>query len=117
MCGGGRGTRRLRGGSLPAAYERKPSGRGRRRRADAPHPAGRRYRPQRSLSAAPAQTSRAVLHAPGSLSPGKITIKGAPAARPRRAAQTLDTDLSRQDIGTYQEDGGRIAVLSYYSAG
>jgi hypothetical protein len=27
-----------RGGGLPATYERKPSGRGRHRRADAPHP-------------------------------------------------------------------------------
>src|SRR5450755_1639351 len=32
-------------------------------------------------------------------------LKGAPAARPRCAAQTLDTDLSRQDLGTYQEGG------------
>jgi hypothetical protein len=48
---------------------------------------------------------QAVLRSPGSLSPGKITIKGAPAARPRCAAQTLDTDLPRQDLGTYQEDG------------
>ena len=36
--GNGGATRQLRGGSLPATYERKPSGRGRRRRADAPHP-------------------------------------------------------------------------------
>jgi hypothetical protein len=47
----------------------------------------------------------AVLLAPDSLLPGKFTIKGAPAARHRCAAQTLDTDLSRQDLGTYQEDG------------
>jgi predicted ABC-type ATPase len=49
--------------------------------------------------------SRAVLRSPGSLSPRKITIKGAPLARPRCAGQTLDTDLPRQDLGTYQEDG------------
>jgi hypothetical protein len=48
--------------------------------------------PQRRASA----DGRAVLLAPGSLSPGKITIKGAPAARRRYAAQTLDTDLPRQ---------------------
>ena len=52
--------------------------------------------------------SRAVLRSPGSLSPRKITIKGAPRARPRYAGQTLDTELSRQDLGTYQEDGGRV---------
>jgi hypothetical protein len=53
----------------------------------------------------------AVLRSPGSLSPRKITIKGAPAARRRFAAQTLDTDLPRQDLGTYQEDGERLGKL------
>jgi hypothetical protein len=57
--------------------------------------------PQRRAST----NGRAVLLAPGSLSPRKITIKGTPAACRRFAAQTLDTDLSRQDLGTYQEDG------------
>ena len=44
----------------------------------------------------------------------KITIKGAPGARRWRdgASATLDSDLCRQDLGTYQEDGkaeGRAA--------
>jgi hypothetical protein len=73
--------------------------------APTPRSAGRRYRPQRSRSAAPAQRAGAVLRSPGSLSPRKITIKGTPAARLRFAAQTLDTDLPRQVLGTYQEDG------------
>jgi hypothetical protein len=60
--------------------------------------------PQRRAST----NGRAVLLAPGSLSPRKITIKGAPAARRHYAAQTLDTDLARQDLGIYQEDGGRL---------
>ena len=55
---------------------------------------------------------RAVLHAPGSLLPRKITIKGVPTARHRYAAQTLDTDLPRQDLGTCQEDGGRVAAFN-----
>ena len=58
------------------------------------------------------RNGRAVLLTPGSLSPRKITIKGAPAARPRFAAQTLDTDLPRQDPGTYQEDGPLDSGLS-----
>jgi hypothetical protein len=70
--------------------------------------------PRTRRQAAPAATipqrrastdGRAVLLAPGILSPRKITIKGTPAARRRFAAQTLDTDLPRQDLGTYQEDG------------
>ena len=59
--------------------------------------------PQRRASA----NGRAVLRAPGSLSPRKITIKGAPAARRCAMAQAppLTADLPRQDLGTYQEDG------------
>ncbi len=34
----------------------------------------------------------------------KITIKSAPAPSPLRG-ETIDTDLPRQDLGTYQEDG------------
>jgi hypothetical protein len=50
-----------------------------------PASAGRRYRPQRSRSAAPARMSRAVLLAPGSLSPCKITAQG----RLRRVAGAM----------------------------
>jgi hypothetical protein len=41
-----------------------------------PAPAGRRYRPQRSLSAATARMDRAVLLAPGILSPSKDHRQG-----------------------------------------
>ena len=49
----------------------------------------------------------AVLHAPGILSPGKLTLKGAPCGRVLRTAlrTALDRDLPRQDLGTYKEDG------------
>jgi hypothetical protein len=40
------------------------------------------------------------------VSPGKITVKGAPAARPLlRNGRPLSTDLTRQVLGTYQKDG------------
>ena len=51
------------------------------------------------------KADRAVRLAPGILSPRKITIKGAPAGASPQAGQILDTDLSRQDPGTYQTDG------------
>ncbi len=56
---------------------------------------------------APARAGRAVLHAPGILSPRKITVKCARYARVLRMAlrATPDCDLPRQDLGTYQEDG------------
>jgi hypothetical protein len=66
--GNGGATRQLRGGSLPATYERKPSGRGRRRRADAPHPQAGGTGRNGPLSAAPVRiagpssTRRAVSH-------------------------------------------------------
>ena len=53
------------------------------------------------------RVGRAVLHAPGILSPRKITVKGARVAAAMALRATLECDLPRQDIGTYQEDGGR----------
>jgi len=51
------------------------------------------------------KADRAVRLAPGILSPRKITIKGAPTGASPQPGQTLDTDLPRQDPGTYQTDG------------
>jgi hypothetical protein len=43
---------------------------------------------------------------PGIVSPGKITVKGAPAARRLlRNRRPLSTDLARQVLGTYRKDG------------
>jgi len=51
---------------------------------------------------------RAVLHAPGSLSPRKLTLKDATFGRVLRTAlrAALDRELPRPDLGTYPEDGG-----------
>ena len=57
-------------------------------------------------------SAEAVLHAPGSLSPGKLTLKGASSGRVLRTAlrAALDRELSRQDLGTYQEDVARVGA-------
>jgi hypothetical protein len=68
----------LRGGGLPATYGREPTGRGCRRRSPAPPPAGSRHRAATNPQRRSRTESRAVLRSPGSLSPAKITIKGAP---------------------------------------
>jgi hypothetical protein len=96
----GRRRPRPMGGSPPVA-----------RAAAAPMPRTRRQAvPAATVPQRRARTDgRAVLRLPGSLSPRKITIKGAPGARRRFAAQTLDSDLTRQDLGTYQEDGRELA--------
>ena len=76
-----------------------------RRRTAAPYPqpgASRRYA---AAVTARTEADRAVRLAPGILSPRKITIKGAPTGASPQAGQTLDTDLPRQDPGTYQTDG------------
>lgn len=106
-------TRRCRGGSLARSLREESL----RSRAAAAAPMPRTRSPAALAathhpSAPRAQhgTGRVVLLAPGSLSPCKITVKGAPAARRRCAAQTLDNDLSRPDLGTYQEDGRRIGL-------
>jgi hypothetical protein len=100
------GRRPARGLWAVALRPRSPSPRRR------PAPAGRRYQAATIPQCRASRNGRAVLPAPGSLSPRKITIKGAPAARRRCAAQTLDTDLPRQDLGTYQEDGERRGSLT-----
>jgi len=48
---------------------------------------------------------------PGILSPGKITVKGAPAARRLlRNRRPLSSDLARQVLGTYRKDGAERGV-------
>ena len=69
----------------------------------APHPSTggpRRYAP--AMTRAGEHQARAVLHAPGILSPGKPTLKGAPCGRVLRTAlrAALDRELPRQDLGT-----------------
>jgi hypothetical protein len=45
---------------------------------------------------------------PGIVSPGKITVKGAPAARRLlRNRRPLSTDHARQVLGTYRKDGAK----------
>jgi hypothetical protein len=53
------------------------------------------------------KSGRAVLLAPGIVSPRKLPVKGAPCGRvpPLRSGQTLDRELPRQKTGTCQEDG------------
>jgi len=55
------------------------------------------------------QKPTAVLLAPGILSPRKITVKTARSARALRVAlrASLDSGLTRQGIGAYQDDGSR----------
>jgi hypothetical protein len=63
--------------------------------------------PHRSPQGRARTDNGAVLRPADVLSPAKITIKGAPAARRWRdgASATLDGDLCQQDLGTSQEDG------------
>jgi hypothetical protein len=85
--GGGGATRQLGGGDLPATCERKPSGRGRRRRADAPHPQAGGTGRNVPLSAAPAPMAgpssgrRAVSHR--ERSPSRARLRRVAAARRR----------------------------------
>jgi hypothetical protein len=62
------------------------------------------------------RAGRAVLHAPGTLSPRKITVKCARSARVLWMAlrATLDSDLPRQDLGTYREDGGNLRTTGQF---
>ena len=108
LPGGQQGLACSGGGSLPAPFERKPSGRGRCRPAGCPAPAGRRPTPQRSPMTAPARAGRAVLHAPGILSPRKITFKGARCARVAGAMAlraTPECDLPRKDPAPIRRTG------------
>jgi hypothetical protein len=51
---------------------------------------------------------------PGIVSPGKITVKGAPAVRRLlRNRRPLSSDLARQVLGTYRKDGqGEVALYA-----
>ena len=75
-------NRRLRGGGLPRPSGREPYGRAAAAAPMPPHPQARRSPPLRARDDR-ARTSwpGAVLLAPGILSPGKITVKGARYAR------------------------------------
>ncbi len=89
------------------------------RQSAVPAPAGSRSRQPRAHHDRAARTGRAVLLAPGILSPCKITVKGARCARVANAMAlraTLECDLPRQDLGTYQEDGGKVEVTLCASA-
>ena len=51
---------------------------------------------------------------PGIVSPGKITVKGAPAARRLlRNRRPLSSDLARQVLGTYRKDGAKRIRVRY----
>jgi hypothetical protein len=51
---------------------------------------------------------------PGIVSPGKITVKGAPAARRLlRNRRPLSSDLARQVLGTYRQDGAMRELRSW----
>jgi hypothetical protein len=56
---------------------------------------------------------------PGIISPGEITVKGAPAARRLlRNRRPLSSDLARQVLGTYRKDGAmRRRATTLSSAG
>jgi len=54
---------------------------------------------------------------PGILSPVKITVKGAPAARRLlRNRRPLSSDLPRQVLGTYRKDGAERGDLLRYES-
>jgi hypothetical protein len=57
---------------------------------------------------------------PGIVLPGKVTVKGAPAARRLLRNRTpLSNDLARQVLGTYRKDGAergvRMPSIYYFS--
>jgi|SRR6516164_6587216 len=59
-----------------------------------------------ALGSAPCASGRGPSSVPGIVSPSKITVKGAPAARRLlRNRRPLSSDLARQVLGTYRKDG------------
>ena len=69
---------------------------------------GRLWRPAVTHPSAPrhAKAAAGPSFVPGILSPRKITVKGAPAARRLlRNRRPLSSDLARQVLGTYRKDG------------
>jgi len=65
---------------------------------------GSRYRAMRKPGVAPSSV-------PGILSPDKVTVKGAPAARRLlRNRRPLSGDLARQALGTYRKDRAERGV-------
>ena len=55
---------------------------------------------------APCEAAGGPSSVPGIVSPGKVTVKGAPAARRLlRNRRPLSSDLARQVLGTYRKDG------------
>jgi len=118
-------------GRQPAApYGRKPTGRGAASGRQPPHPQAADYRLQRAPDDRAHATDRAVLAAPGILSPRKDHRQGRARGRVAcgdGASATLDTDLPRQlpaPVGrtgqtrlgvpfnrAYQEDGAEPSHL------
>ena len=74
-------TRRLRGGGLSRPSGQEPYGRAAAAAPMPPHPQAGRSRRHAPTVTALARAGPAVLHAPGILSPRKITVKGARCAR------------------------------------
>jgi hypothetical protein len=108
----GGATVRPWGGSQPRPSGWGAYGRGTAARPGRPAPAGRRSPPLRSSDDRAARApGRAVLHAPRSLSPRKLTLKGATCGRVLRTAAlrtALDRELPRQDLGHLS--GGRWSL-------
>ena len=125
---GGRTSAEIRAGSVgllsdcgaaasPALPAGAPTGGALPPRRPAPHPrAGGPRRYAATMTAPSEHRAGAVLHAPGSLSPRKLTLKGATCGRVLRTAlrAALDRELPRQDLGTYQ--GGRVVRTKSQSA-
>jgi len=98
-CSGAAVCRSLRAEALSSRH---------RRRSAAPHPCAAGSPGQRSLPAHTAHAGRAVLHAPGIISPDNFTVKGAryaPVAAAMALRATLDCDLPRHMIAAYRKDG------------
>jgi hypothetical protein len=111
----GGATARPWGGSQPRPSGWGAYGQGAAARPVRPAPVGRRSPSLRTRDDRAARApGRAVLRAPGSLSPRKLTLKDATCGRVLRTAlrAALDRELPRQDLGTYQEDGPKSCRLN-----
>ena len=88
-------------------------GAGRRPPRRSPAPAARRSSPSRTPVDRACQSGRAVLYAPGMLSPRKVTVRAlrpAASASPASQAQTLDWELPGK-IGTYRGGWRNVGTL------
>jgi hypothetical protein len=103
------------GRGMPHPDGREPSGGGAATQVSRSAPAGRQPRSNAPKVTATASTDRAVLLAPGILSPRKRS-QSRPYVLFSLRALHLDSDLPGQDLGTYQEDGGGSAASSIAAA-